>query len=49
MIKTKGELYQAMTQMVDSLGDRYSEYLNPARFRQAVFRPRAVERSYFES
>lgn len=49
VIRTKSDLYKAMTTMVDSLGDRYSEFLPPARFRLAVHRPKPVELTYHEA
>ena len=46
MLHTKHELYATAKGMVGSLGDQYSEFLDPAAFRAAVKRPTKAELDY---
>eukprot|EP00892_Ulva_mutabilis_P000051 jgi/Ulvmu1/10046/UM059_0096.1 len=45
-LHTKHELYATAKRMIATLGDQYSEYLDPAAFRAAIKRPTRAERDY---
>ena len=45
-LKTKRQAYAAAEHMVASLGDRYSEFLQPTAYRRAIRRPQPAEREY---
>eukprot|EP00891_Asterochloris_glomerata_P008509 jgi/Astpho2/8509/fgenesh1_pg.00125_%23_20_t len=45
-LRTKRQAYAAAEHMVASLGDRYSEFLQPTAYRRAIRRPQPAEREY---
>lgn len=48
-METKQELYASAERMLSALGDRYSHFLPPSQFRQAIQRPSPAERDYLEA
>ncbi len=45
-LRTKREAHAALQSMVATLGDRYTEFLRPDRFRFALRKPMPAEREY---
>ncbi|PTQ29718.1 hypothetical protein MARPO_0135s0004 [Marchantia polymorpha] len=46
LLRTKKETYRVIKNMVDSIGDRYSAFLNPQQYRLAIRRPIPSEIKY---
>ncbi|KAG6541803.1 hypothetical protein Mapa_016818 [Marchantia paleacea] len=46
LLRTKKETYRVIKTMVDSIGDRYSAFLNPQQYRLAIRRPIPSEIKY---
>lgn len=46
---TKHDLYVVARAMISGLGDKYSEFLDPAAFRAAIRRPTQAELDYLSS
>lgn len=49
VLRTQQEAWDAVGRMLASLGDPYSQFLPPARFRQALRRPLPAELKYLEA
>lgn len=45
-LRTRADTYKALTDLVGSLGDKYSAFLDPSAYRRAIRRPLPAERNY---
>ncbi|BDA50336.1 Carboxyl-terminal-processing peptidase 1, chloroplastic [Coccomyxa sp. Obi] len=48
-LHTRSQTYTALKAMMASLDDRYTAFLLPSQFRQALRRPQPIERDYLEA
>lgn len=49
VLRTTGDTYAALSQLMSCLHDPYSTFLPPSQFRQALRRPQRAERNYLEA
>jgi hypothetical protein len=49
VLRSQTDTYAALSELLASLGDRYSTFLPPPAFRRALRRPLPAERSYLEA